>query len=118
TGRPEPSPPDGRPGRGAQVVERRSGESWPRACPPGPGLASRVSDAGAEVGAEGGEVGAVDEPVAVDVEGREVVRVARPGTEGGAEQGEVGAVDEAVAVDVAEEAVELVAGRRPAVGED
>src|SRR5436189_138799 len=54
------------------------------------------SDVQAEVGAEDGKVGTIDKAVAVDVEGRQVVRVARPGAEGGTEQGEVGAVHEPV----------------------
>src|SRR5207247_1642773 len=74
------------------------------------------SDGQAEVAAEGGEVGAVDEAVTVEVEGRAVVRVRRLCPEGGAEEGKVRSVDEAVAADVAEEAVQLVTRRRPAVG--
>src|SRR5205823_8990959 len=80
------------------------------------GRAGAPLDAAAEVGAEEREVGAVDEAVAVEVERRVEIRVRGLRAEGGAEQGEVGAVDEAVAVDVPEEAVQLVARRRAAVG--
>src|SRR5207253_1239832 len=76
---------------------------------------SRQDDA--EAVAELDQVGAVDRPVAVEVQERDVARVRGDGPEGAAEGGQVQAVDRLVAVDVAEkteQAGNVFPARQPA----
>src|SRR5262245_10449252 len=92
---------------------RRAAPPETLARPPPNGSRSRQRRL-AEAVAEGGEVQPVDDPVAVDVECRHVIRVGRPAPERTAEGGEVQPVDDPVAGDVPEQA-EQPGGRRQRV---